>query len=200
MSIDLSKRAFFRKAGKKVSEVVVEQVEKKAEVHKVNWFRPPFALNELEFMLTCMRCSDCITACEFGVIFPLDESYGMKVAATPAMDLKNRSCQICTDWPCVEACTYGALKLISNETSQPDNEGQAAGQSLPKLANIAFDTERCLPFFGPECGFCASVCPIPGALNLVDDKPVVNQEKCVGCAQCREACVTDPSSIEMQLL
>ena len=198
MSIDLSKRAFFRKAGKKVSEVVVEQVEKKAEVHKVNWFRPPFALNELEFMLTCMRCSDCINACEFGVIFPLDESYGMKVASTPAMDLMNKSCHLCTDWPCVEACTYDALKRVPEETQC--EEAQAAHQPLPMLANIAFDTERCLPFFGPECGFCATVCPVPGALDLVENKPVVDQEKCVGCAQCRAACVTDPSSIQMQLL
>ncbi len=205
MSIDPSKRAFFRRAGKKISEVVIDQAEKKAKVQTINWFRPPYAVNELEFLLACIRCGACVIACEPGILFSLTQAQGIKVAGTPAMDLVHHACLLCEDWPCVSACSSGALSRavyadLAQHEDQPSEDNRSATPLPPKLARITFDESTCLPFFGPECGVCVSVCPVPGALSLRDEKPVVDNDVCVGCAQCRNACVTDPSSIRVMLL
>ncbi len=205
MPIDISKRNFFRRAGKKITEVVIDQAEKKTNIRGINWFRPPYAVNELEFLLACGRCGACINACEPRVLFSLTQDQGVQVAGTPAMDLTNRACLLCTDWPCVTACTTGALNYeaftnLSDQNKQKDDDKGHSSRLMPKLAQIKFDEITCLPFFGPECGVCVSVCPVPGAIALAYEKPVVDNQVCVGCAQCRDACVTDPPSIQVLLL
>ena len=193
--VDLSRRSFFKRAGKKITETAVEVAEKKLQPEKINWIRPPFAIDELELLLSCTRCGACVDACDKDVIFPLPKSFGMKVAGTPAMDLQHKACALCTDWPCVDSCINGVLTKLNHP--QTDQGGQ---RYIPKMASMLIDTERCLPYFGPECGYCVDICPVPGAMRLEMNKPVIDDEKCVGCAQCRDGCVTDPSSISVRLL
>ena len=53
---------------------------------------------------------------------------------------------------------------------------------------------------GPECGACTDACPVEDALEWEDGiKPVVNGERCTGCALCREACILDPKAIKVSL-
>ena len=65
---------------------------------------PPFAVDELDFLLACTRCDKCIEACPHDVLFKLPARTGLQAAGTPAMDLLNRGCHLCRDWPCVAAC------------------------------------------------------------------------------------------------
>ncbi len=185
----MDRRNFFRKAVHTTSKKVVEHIDAKAKQKASHWIRPPFALDELEFLLACTRCGECERACPHGVIFSLSTRLGAKVAATPALDLINKGCQLCDDWPCVTVCEPTALVLPETiEDKKPQ----------PKLATLAIDEKSCLPYNGPECGACAASCPVEGALVWEMTRPLINQEICTGCAMCRESCITEPKSISVK--
>ena len=66
-----------------------------------------------------------------------------------------------------------------------------------KFAKVEINTSTCLPYLGPECGVCISVCPVPGAITVNLTTPEIDQKICIGCAICREACMVSPSAINM---
>ena len=105
----MDRRSFFKSLGNKATQTVVEQLDKRATKQAGRWIRPPYALAELDFLLACSRCGACTEACPHGVVFPLSPHLGPEVVGTPALDLLNRACQLCHDWPCVQACEPGAL-------------------------------------------------------------------------------------------
>ena len=185
----MDRRAFFRRAAGKATEVVVKEVDNKVKAEAVHWIRPPYAVDELEFLLACTRCGECVTACPHQVIFPLASRLGAKVVNTPAMDLLNKGCHLCEDWPCVNACEPKALKLPELEEDEK--------MPLPVLAKAHINTSSCLPYSGPECGACQGSCPVPGALVWQMERPSIDNEICNGCALCRDACIVDPKAISI---
>ena len=180
-----SRRNLFRNAFKKTGEVVLKEAERKVEKASARFVRPPGSGSELEFLATCTRCGDCVPACPHETIFLLGAHTGV-AAKTPALDLTNKACHLCEDLPCVAACEPEALKPVAIESL--------------KFATIRINTTTCLPYLGPECGVCVSVCPVPGAITLDLTIPEVNAEKCNGCAICREACIVEPSAITIHPL
>lgn len=183
----MDRRTFFRRAVQKAGETVVREVDERVAARAAHWLRPPYALEELDFLLACTRCGECISACPHQVIFPLPARLGAQVAGTPALDLLNRGCHLCADWPCVQACEPGALQRPSDEAQQVPRP--------PRLALARIDTDRCLPYQGPECGACESSCPVPGALTWQGFKPSIDSDGCVGCGLCRETCVVEPKAV-----
>jgi ferredoxin-type protein NapG len=192
LSEKMDRRDFFRSAIAKTGEKVMEHADRKVASQAVHWVRPPFAQPELEFLLTCTRCGDCTNACPHQVIFPLAVRCGARVAGTPALDLTNKGCHLCEDWPCVKSCDVGALKLPYIEESEE--------LATPTLARASVDTSECLPYKGPECGACAGSCPVPDALTWDRQKPRIDPEVCVGCGLCREACIVEPKAIRVESL
>lgn len=191
--INLDRRAFLLASTRKVAEVTINQVDARVKQRAKHWIRPPYALDELDFLTTCTRCAECIDACPYQVVFPLPTRLGATVTNTPALDLINKGCHLCADWPCVTACKPGALKFpVKIQNSKPDST-----VPIPPIAVASINQGTCLPYSGPECGACASSCPIPGALNWHSQKPLIDSELCVGCGLCREACITDPKSIKI---
>ena len=154
------------------------------------WVRPPYALEEQAFLHACTCCDKCIEACPHQVIYALPERAG-RAAGTPALNLLQRGCHLCQDWPCVNACEPGALQLAATD------EGEE--EPLPRLARASIDTRACLPYSGPECGACAGSCPVPGALSWDENKPVIDAIKCNGCGMCREACIVEPKAVEIRV-
>ncbi len=185
----MDRRQFFRRGLDKALKSAVKVAERKVEARAAHWIRPPFATAELEFLAACTRCGACMEACPEQVIFPLAARLGVSVAGTPALDLLNRACALCEGWPCVAACEPGALRLPEVE---PDES-----PPLPKLARAHIDPGRCLPYSGPECGACRDVCPVPGAMVWMSERPVIEPGLCVGCAQCRHACVVSPKAVQV---
>lgn len=185
----MDRRGFIRNLAGKATEKAVDVVDAKVRARASRWIRPPFAIDELEFLLSCSRCGDCIEACPHDVIFSLKASLGADVAGTPALDLTHQACRLCDDWPCVTACEPRALVLPEVESKD---------RIPPRLASVFIDTSRCLPYLGPECGACADSCPIDDTLIWQGDRPVIDKDSCVGCGQCRQACVLDPSAIQVQ--
>lgn len=185
----MDRRAFFRRAVSKATETVVKEMDDKVKAEAVHWIRPPYALEELEFLLSCTRCGDCVAACPHQVIFPLESRLGAKVVNTPALDLLNKACHLCEDWPCVQACEPQALKFPEVEE---DDE-----LPLPLLAEAKINTSTCLPYSGPECGACQGSCPVDGALVWDMEKPSISSQDCVGCGLCREACIVEPKAVQL---
>ncbi|MCP4934449.1 MAG: hypothetical protein GY927_09655 [bacterium] len=184
----LDRRAFFTLGIKKTAKAAVNIAQARVEQRAKNFIRPPFAIEELDFLLKCTRCDACIKACPHEIIFPLSARLGVEVVSTPALDLLSGACHLCDGWPCVVACEPQALQLPSD--LEPDEE-----VAHPHLAIATIIAQTCLPFSGPECGACGSVCPVPGAIKWDMTRPTINEEICIGCAQCREACITEPKSI-----
>ena len=186
----MKRRDLLRLGAKKAARAAVHLVQSKTGQRAEGWLRPPYAVDEIPFLLGCTRCGKCIEACPHGVLFELPAHLGHQVAGTPVMGLLDRGCHMCQDWPCVTVCEPGVLKL-------PDRDGETP-PAPAKLARAHINTEICLPYLGPECGACAHACPVPGALEWEAGlRPVINQECCTGCAMCREACITEPRAVEI---
>jgi len=210
----LDRRAFFTRGADKAAQALTKHAAKKARENASRWIRPPFAIEELDFLLACNRCGDCVQACPHDVIFPLSSKLGVKVFLTPAMNLFKHSCHLCEDWPCVEVCEKEALKINIplNENGTEDQSSvefnveevdraeaieEPESRVLPKIATVFINAKSCMPYNGPECGACR-VCPIEGAMVWEMEKPSINMEFCTGCAMCREACIVEPKAIIVQ--
>jgi len=87
------------------------------------------------------------------------------VVGTPAMDLLNKGCHLCDNWPCINACDTGALKL-----PEDDEAGEIIVQ---QFAKASIDTSKCWLYAGPECGACAYSCKIDGVLIWECEKPSI---------------------------
>ena len=183
----MKRRELLKLGAQKAAQITAHAAGAVAALQGGNWLRPPFAADEPDFLEACTRCDKCIEACAYDVIFKLPETVRNSASGTPAMDLLNRGCHMCSDWPCVAACEPDALSLP--EPMAP-----------PKLAIVAIDPKVCLPYLGPECGACAGSCPVPGALEWQGPKPVINQEICTGCALCREVCIADPKAVSIAVM
>lgn len=183
----MDRRSFFKSVTSKVTESALKVADKQVNERAGRWIRPPYALKELDFILACTRCDQCIEACPHDVIFKLPPRLGVRVMGTPALDLLNKGCHLCKDWPCVAACEADALRIPEIAKDEV--------QVLPVIARVEIDTDTCLPYSGPECGACEASCPVPGALNWDMTKPYIDPELCTGCALCREICIVDPSAV-----
>ena len=75
--------------------------------------RPPGALPEAEFLLSCTRCNGCVEACPHGSIVKAPPQAG-PAAGTPQILPANLPCYLCEDLPCIKACSDGALLPLAS--------------------------------------------------------------------------------------
>jgi len=222
----MDRRAFFRLGRDTINDVADKALKLHIDTHASQWIRPPFAATEAAFLDACTQCGDCMTACPHSIIFPIPTQYGEEFSGTPILDLVTKGCHLCEGWPCVSACETGALSLTNLDSDDaeleevaecngspqtvdltinesPKSEGEGGDEDdeiIPVLAIATIDIDQCITFMGPECGACQSVCPVPGAIDWNMNQPTINQDICVGCALCREACITEPKAIIVESL
>ncbi|MCL1049882.1 4Fe-4S dicluster domain-containing protein [Shewanella abyssi] len=217
----MDRRSFFKSSFSKLADIGSEHALKKVEHNAKGWIRPPFAINELDFLLNCSRCGECIKACPQQVIFELPLHRGTVTVSTPAMDIPNKACKLCSDWPCVTACKDKALAfpatqqeqiedniLSVDENNLPNDQADSvkhtvqlpAANQCPPMASARVNTDLCMPYSGPECGACRGSCPIEDTLTWHSEKPSINLATCIGCGQCVQACITEPKAIEISHL
>lgn len=143
--------------------------------------RPPGALNESSFLLTCSRCGDCSISCPQGIIMTLDTGSGAAVG-TPYLNLEANPCTMCMK--CVDACRDGALELKNGRK--------------PKIGRAVVIRNNCIAERQTICDYCVRSCPQPGALSFVDGRLQVDSDLCNGCGHCASSCIAEYRAIYIE--
>ena len=143
--------------------------------------RPPGAVAEGQFLQSCTRCGDCITACPPKAIRIAPDSSGPRRAGTPFIDAIRQPCVMCSDTPCITACEPGVLR-----------------PELPlQMADAAIDHLACLAWQGQPCRLCVDQCPVEGAMTMDEaDRPTIVSDVCTGCGVCLQVCPAPRNAID----
>ena len=162
--------------------------------------RPPAALDEADFLSTCIRCGLCVEHCPYDTLslakpgdhFPL---------GTPFFTPREIPCYMCEDIPCVPVCPTGALDEKSVTTEQKLDINRST------MGIAVVDSGSCIAFWGIQCDACYRACPLLGEAIVLEHarnertgkhaflKPVVLPDVCTGCGMCVHACVTEKAAI-----
>jgi MauM/NapG family ferredoxin protein len=172
-----------REAGAAATEFAVERV---ADRFTPRVCRPPGALPEIEFLMACTRCGECVKACPAAAILTLNNEAGL-AAGTPFLDANRyRPCVSCADAPCMPACPTGALRVV------PIQEATIGTARLNREVCVAWTGES-------DCARCLKACPWPDDALVVDDegRPWIDARSCNGCGLCVHACPTGPRAIRI---
>jgi ferredoxin-type protein NapG len=167
--------------------------------------RPPAALQEEQFLASCIKCGICVEACPYDALV-LAEPGGNRPIGTPYFVPRTIPCYMCNDIPCVPACPTGSLDkaLVSERDEQGDIK---LNINLAKMGLAVIDRETCIAYSGIQCDACYRVCPLIDRAITVEYSrnqrtgkhallaPVVHSESCTGCGLCENACVTEKSSV-----
>jgi MauM/NapG family ferredoxin protein len=152
------------------------------------YVRPPGALGEEEFLSRCIRCYLCGEACPYRAIGFVGAEDPVAYR-TPYIATRYAPCWLCME--CTRVCPTGALKEI-----KPDKE-----EVLEKVRmGVAKVNEHlCIAYNGQVCGICYWRCPLKDVAikRGRHDRPLVQEDACVGCGVCDYACIIDPSAISV---
>lgn len=186
------------------------------------YLRPPGALEEKQFLSTCIKCGQCVQVCPYYTLNLMDINSGFSIG-TPCIYPSKRGCYLCDLFPCILACPSGALDynvtdikdihlgiaVISNLDSclSLKNE-KLTSKHTQKILNFKVhnEKERILAESiksseDKNCDLCVKLCPYPNkqeAIDMINQDgkvfPVIKQ-KCVGCGVCSEICPKDVINI-----
>ena len=132
--------------------------------------RPPWAIEEKDFVGRCDQCSECVQACPSHLIEAANDGL-------PFINFQKGECDFCH--ACADACGTGALV-------RRDDPVQA-------VWNLAASIQmECITFQGVVCRSCGEHCdaaairfePVVGRGQL----PKINIERCTGCGACVSVC------------
>ena len=199
------RRKFFLKIARTTGLAVLGALTWSAYVDEVKAteliLRPPAALDEEDFLATCIKCGICVEACPFDTL-KLAKPGDNKPLGTPYFEPRDIPCYMCPDIPCVPVCPTGALdiKSVQNEKKELDINKADMGVAV-------IDDNSCIAFWGIQCDACYRACPLLGEAITVEYtknprtgkhaflKPVVHADVCTGCGLCEKACVTEKAAI-----
>ena len=140
------------------------------------FLRPPWAVDEYQFVDICRDCKACVEACAESII-QLDNRN------QPVINFQKGECIFCSD--CVSACETGALSKISID-------------QLPWNAKVVLG-QGCLSEKKTLCRSCGEVCEhqalhFPLSVQGIVS-PQINNEKCNGCGACIAICPTQALNV-----
>lgn len=187
------------------------------------FLRPPGAVDENDFMATCIKCGQCVQVCPYHTLSLLDINQGHLVG-TPFVDARERGCYLCDLLPCVLACPSGALDHRASEAEdvkmgiaflkRADTCFAFRGENVKKEDLARILNKRALnereqkvlddyaKYEDKPCTICADMCPFPekeNAIIMIQDSnnrwsPHI-KDACVGCGVCEELCPSKEASI-----
>ena len=162
--------------------------------------RPPGAINENDFLKTCIKCGLCVEACPYDTLL-LAKPGDNKPLGTPYFVARDIPCYMCPDIPCVPVCPTGAL-----DESSVTTDG-VLDINVADMGLAVIDDNSCIAFWGIQCDACYRACPLLGEAITIEYsknertgkhafmKPVVVPDICTGCGMCEQACVTEKPAI-----
>ncbi|MDD2896452.1 MAG: ferredoxin-type protein NapG [Aliarcobacter sp.] len=163
--------------------------------------RPPGALDEDDFLATCIKCGMCVEACPFDTL-KLAKPGDNKPLGTPFFIPREIPCYMCVDIPCVPVCPTDALNIKSVQ-----NEDKKLDITKAQMGVAVIDDSSCIAFWGIQCDACYRACPLLGEAITIEYsknertgkhaflKPIVHPDICTGCGLCEKACVTQKAAI-----
>jgi len=154
--------------------------------------RPPLALLEDDFVKACINCHRCGEVCSTNCIKFVDKLEDINMYDTPYIRPREKGCILCMK--CTNVCPSGALRPIKN-----DQDGDVILDNV-KMGTARVDKNICNSYNKYTCGVCVRACPFSGkALKAeVWEKPVVDENLCVGCGLCEQACIHYPQAIRVK--
>ena len=177
--------------------------------------RPPGALEEDDFLKTCIRCGLCVEACNNRENVPMidgKKAITLQLATpsdnvavgTPFFVARTNPCYACDDIPCMKVCPTGALSedKLKNDKSEVSIDNAKMGVAV-------IDSSSCIAYWGLQCTACYRACPELDKAITIEWKrnkrtgkhayriPIVDEKYCIGCGLCEEACVTEKAAIKI---
>ena len=150
--------------------------------------RPPGALDEEQFLQTCMVSGQCVSACPVAAIKVTMDPDPMK-EGRPFIDPQGQACVVCEDLSCMKVCPSSALMSIAREDIRMG------------LAEV--DEAFCVRTQGEDCQICVDKCPLGESAITISyfGGPVeVLDPGCTGCGVCEMYCPTEPKAIVVKPL
>ena len=186
--------------------------------------RPPGALDEDDFLASCIKCGQCVQVCPVQALrlTDLTDAVGM---GTPYLQARDQACDFsCDALQCILACPTGSLshriskkeevrmgvaKVVRSEACLAVQglgfKGIARGPEFPGTLRYAEIDRwnplpvRSHPYNLELCDLCVRQCPIEKAISLQpldgERKHPVIHEACVGCGTCEMICPVEPAVI-----
>lgn len=144
-----------------------------------DFLRPPWAIDEYDFVSVCKECSACRDACPEQII-TFDSHH------QPIISFQGKECTFCGD--CVSVCPSGALVKLEAD-SEPWN------------AKVVLNS-GCLGEEKIHCRSCGDICEhqaifFPLAAQGITS-PKIDLEKCTGCGACVAMCPTQALKVSYQ--
>ena len=150
--------------------------------------RPPGGQDEEHLIGSCIRCERCVEVCPKNALRPAHLEDGIVAVRTPTSDFNNGWCDFCKEDNdgvplCVKACPTDALRL---------EEGATHEETIMGKAYLIRDW--CLAYRNTGCRFCYDACKDDAGFDAIEldehNRPVVIEDKCVGCGICQTVCVS----------
>jgi len=170
--------------------------------------RPPGALDEQDFLSSCIKCGTCVEACPYDSLI-LAKPEDNTPIGTPYFIPRDIPCYMCTDIPCVPVCPSGALDKDEVSSIAENESDPKLDINKAKMGLAIVDQESCIAFWGIQCDACYRACPLLDSAIVLEYernertgkhaflKPVVKSETCTGCGLCEHACVTEKAAIKV---
>jgi len=151
--------------------------------------RPPAALSMPDINLVCARCGNCSSVCPTNIIKQSDDTSKVGSLLTPVIDFSESYClPECT--LCGDVCPSGAISRFTKKEKKD-----------LFMASVRIETDECWLQNQRDCDLCRFHCAYDAIeIKKIEENPialpVLNENKCVGCAACKIICPAE--AIEMK--
>ncbi len=130
-------------------------------------FRPPWSGDETHFLVECIRCSECMTACETRIL-------RRGLSGYPEVDFSKGECTFC--YACADSCPQ---KLFYPRETTPWEHSLSIG-------------DGCMAYASVECRSCQDSCDTQAITFRPSSQgiavPKLNHSACTACGACITGC------------